>query len=77
MGPWPEPGGGSCQSSSFCCQPKSIDAKLGIESFAGACANAAGMRAAQSKDERAVFDTGGEIFLACRSCHMKYLLGYK
>ena len=38
---------------------------------------AAGMRAAQAKDERAVFDTGGEIFLACRTCHMKYLLGYK
>jgi hypothetical protein len=38
---------------------------------------AAGMKAAQAKDERAVFDTGGEIFLACRSCHMKYLLGYK
>lgn len=40
-------------------------------------AAAAGMKAAQAKDERAVFDTGGEIFLACRSCHMKYLLGYK
>jgi hypothetical protein len=38
---------------------------------------AAGMKAAQAKDEKAVFDTGGEIFLACRSCHMKYLLGYK
>ena len=40
-------------------------------------AAAAGMKAAQAKDERAVFDTGGEIFLACRGCHMKYLLGYK
>lgn len=39
-------------------------------------AAAAGMKAAQAKDERAVFDTGGEIFLACRACHMKYLLGY-
>jgi hypothetical protein len=38
---------------------------------------AAGMKAAQTKDEKAVFDTGGEIFLACRGCHMKYLLGYK
>ena len=37
----------------------------------------AGMKAALAKDERAVFDTGGEVFLACRSCHMKYLLGYK
>jgi hypothetical protein len=37
----------------------------------------AGMKAAQAKDERAVFDTGGEVFLACRNCHMKYLLGYK
>ena len=37
----------------------------------------AGMKAAQAKDERAVFDTGGEVFLACRGCHMKYLLGYK
>ncbi len=42
-----------------------------------ATAAAAGMKAAQSKDERAIFDTGGEIYLACRSCHMKYLLGYK
>ena len=40
-------------------------------------AAAAGMKAAQAKNEQAVFDTGGEIFLACRSCHMKYLLGYK
>lgn len=38
---------------------------------------AAGMKAAQAKDEKAVFDTGGDIFLACRGCHMKYLLGYK
>ena len=38
---------------------------------------AAGMKAALAKDEKAVFDTGGDIFLACRSCHMKYLLGYK
>lgn len=38
---------------------------------------AAGMQAAKAKNERAVFDTGGEIFLACRSCHMKYMLGYK
>src|SRR5882672_3538795 len=37
---------------------------------------AAGMKAAQAKDEKAVFDTGGEIFLACRGCHMKYMLGY-
>jgi cytochrome c553 len=37
----------------------------------------AGMKAAQAKDEKAVFDTGGEIFLACRSCHMKYMLGYQ
>jgi hypothetical protein len=40
-------------------------------------AAAAGMKAAQAKDKRAAFDTGGDIFLACRSCHMKYLLGYK
>jgi hypothetical protein len=36
-----------------------------------------GMKAAKAKDEKAVFDTGGRIYLACRSCHMKYLLGYK
>ena len=35
------------------------------------------MKAAQAKDERAMFDTGGDVFLACRGCHMKYLLGYK
>jgi hypothetical protein len=40
-------------------------------------AAAAGMKAAQAKDERAVFDTGGEIYVACRSCHMKYVLGYE
>jgi cytochrome c556 len=40
-------------------------------------AAAAGMKAAQAKDERAVFETGGEIYVACRSCHMKYVLGYK
>ena len=40
-------------------------------------AAAAGLKAAQAKNEQAVFDTGGEIFLACRACHMKYLLGYK
>jgi hypothetical protein len=39
-------------------------------------AAAAGMKAAQAKDARAVFDTGGRIYLACRSCHMKYVLGY-
>jgi hypothetical protein len=39
-------------------------------------AGAAGMKAAQAKDERAVFETGGQIYIACRSCHMKYLLGY-
>ena len=39
-------------------------------------AAAAGMKAVQAKDERAVFDTGGQIYLACRSCHMKYMLGY-
>jgi len=41
-----------------------------------AAAAAAGMKAAQAKDARAVFDTGGRIYLACRSCHMKYVLGY-
>jgi len=40
-------------------------------------ASAAGMKAAQAKDAKAVFDTGGRIYLACRSCHMKYMLGYK
>ncbi len=40
-------------------------------------AAAAGMKAAQAKDEKAVFDTGGRIYLACRACHMKYVLGYK
>ena len=40
-------------------------------------AAAGGMKAAKAKDERAVFDTGGQIYVACRSCHMKYLLGYK
>lgn len=35
-------------------------------------AAAAGLRAAQARDERAVFDTGGEIYQACRSCHIRY-----
>lgn len=39
-------------------------------------AAAAGMKAAQAKDAKGVFDTGGRIYLACRSCHMKYVLGY-
>ena len=39
-------------------------------------AAAAGMKAAQAKDGKGVFDTGGRIYLACRSCHMKYVLGY-
>ena len=42
-----------------------------------ASAAAAGMTAAQAKDARAVFETGGEIYVACRSCHMKYVLGYE
>jgi len=36
----------------------------------------AGLRAAESRNATAVFDTGGEIYLACRGCHMRYLLGY-
>lgn len=39
-------------------------------------AAAAGLRAAESRNASAVFDTGGEIYLACRGCHMRYLLGY-
>jgi hypothetical protein len=40
-------------------------------------AGLAGMRAAQAKDERAVFDTGGRIYDACRSCHVKYIPGFQ
>lgn len=39
-------------------------------------AAAAGMKAAEAKDERAVFETGGRMYEACLHCHMKYLLGY-
>jgi cytochrome c556 len=30
------------------------------------------MKAAEAKDPAAVFDTGGEIYEACRGCHQRY-----
>ena len=30
IGPWPCPGGGSCQSATFDCQPKLAEVRLGI-----------------------------------------------
>src|SRR5271169_1228575 len=38
IGPWPSPAGGSCQSATFDCQPKSAEARLGILSFDSASA---------------------------------------
>src|SRR5271169_5355801 len=38
IGPWPSPAGGSCQSATFDCQPKSAEARLGILSFGSASA---------------------------------------
>jgi hypothetical protein len=39
-------------------------------------AGAAAVKAAQAKDGKAVFDTGGRIYEVCLECHKKYLLGY-
>lgn len=36
-----------------------------------------GMKAAQAKNEAAVFDTGGRIYVVCRSCHLKYIPGFQ
>lgn len=36
-----------------------------------------GMKAAQAKNETAVFDTGGRIYVVCRSCHLKYIPGFQ
>jgi len=36
-----------------------------------------GMKAAQAKNEAAVFDTGGRIYVVCRSCHVKYIPGFQ
>jgi hypothetical protein len=36
-----------------------------------------GMKAAEAKDEAAVFDTGGRIYVVCRSCHLKYIPGFQ
>lgn len=36
-----------------------------------------GMKAAQAKNEIAVFDTGGRIYVVCRSCHVKYIPGFQ
>ena len=33
------------------------------------------MRAAEARDKQAFFDAGGAMFVACRSCHQKYILG--
>src|ERR1700726_859571 len=38
IGPWPFPAGGSCQSATFDCQPKSAEVRLGILSFGSASA---------------------------------------
>src|SRR5258706_15059158 len=45
IGPWPRPGGGSCQSATLVCQPKFGSAKWGIASFRVGSATAAGMSA--------------------------------
>ena len=37
----------------------------------------AGLRAARAKNEWAVFSTGGEIYVACRSCHVAFAAGYQ
>lgn len=37
----------------------------------------AGMKAAQAKNEAAVFDTGGRIYVVCRGCHVKYIAGFQ
>lgn len=36
-----------------------------------------GVKAAQAKNEAAVFDTGGRIYVVCRSCHLKYIPGFQ
>ncbi|MBC7956380.1 MAG: hypothetical protein H7Y33_10995, partial [Cytophagales bacterium] len=36
-----------------------------------------GMKAAQAKNEAAVFDAGGRIYVVCRSCHIKYIAGFQ
>src|ERR1700730_6770813 len=38
IGPWPFPGGGSCQSATLDCQPNSAEARLGILPFGSASA---------------------------------------
>src|SRR5258708_16115447 len=40
IGPWPFPAGGSCQSATLDCQPKSAEARLGILSLGSAGADA-------------------------------------
>ncbi len=37
----------------------------------------AGRRAALARDESAVFSTGGDIYVACRSCHVAFAAGYQ
>src|SRR5438477_3113945 len=46
IGPWPRPAGGSCQSATFVCQPKSCAARLGMAP-AGSASAAAGNTAAK------------------------------
>ncbi len=33
------------------------------------------METAESQDKQAFFDAGGEIYLVCRSCHEKFVIG--
>jgi hypothetical protein len=33
------------------------------------------MKAAEARDKQAFFDAGGAMYVACRSCHQKYILG--
>ncbi len=37
----------------------------------------AAMHAAEAKNETAVFDAGGRIYVVCRSCHLKYVPGFQ
>ncbi len=40
--------------------------------------NAAAMKAhdaAEARDEQAFFDAGGDIFVVCRDCHQRYIIG--
>lgn len=40
-------------------------------------ASVAGMNAAQARDERGVFATGGAIYVVCMNCHKKYVAAFQ